>query len=554
MISLILIFLNSIFLNAQDLYIKAMEDELERNIKNIKMEDFKPPYFIAYTNYDNDYCRIISIFGSTVSIVDNRDNLVKVEVRVGDRSFDNTNYTFDLRNYYPKYTFLPLEEDYDLSRNRIWFLTDEAYKEAVEVYSKKEAYRKKKELKELYKELADERSSVLIKEVKRNQKNCKDYIPFVNKISSIYRKYPEIKSSSIEFNYYSKIKRYVNSEKTKFLYSTDYYEIIINNEMIDKNGYLKSDNKSFIVKNKNELNGELLKRIEQYVSEFSKSYNSSEVDYYLGPAIFEEEAVANLFNELLVRNISFYPPVESDNEKLIEYYYSVPKLVDRIGKRITAGFINVYDDPLAINYKGIGLVGGYEIDDEGVYARKISIVENGVLKNIYSTRRLNKYSNKSSGNARGTAFMYNYPFSSNVFIESSKKTSYNKIIEEAKKIARDQKINEILVVRYVKKFFSDEMFQPLIAYLLDIRTGEKKYLTNVKFDGMGLRTLRDIIYTEDKEFVYNFNQMGPFYYSDTVPSSMVVPRSILISELEVVKSNLKPDKKPYISHPYFGKR
>ncbi|MGC8727791.1 MAG: hypothetical protein ACP5SD_00850, partial [Elusimicrobiales bacterium] len=95
--------------------------------------------------------------------------------------------------------------------------------------------------------------------------------------------------------------------------------------------------------------------------------------------------------------------------------------------------------------------------------------------------------------------------------------------------------------------------EPSVAYLLDINTGEKKYISDSKFEGMGLRSLRDIVYTEDKKYVYNFEQKGPFYNSQSVNSSIIAPRSVLINEIELIKSDKKPDKKPYVPHPYFNK-
>jgi len=48
-------------------------------------------------------------------------------------------------------------------------------------------------------------------------------------------------------------------------------------------------------------------------------------------------------------------------------------------------------------------------------------------------------------------------------------------------------------------------------------------------------------------------QRGPFGYSSgEVCSSIIVPRSILVGEVELIKSQERPEKKPYVPHPYFG--
>lgn len=551
---LLAIILNISFLNANDVYLKAMKDEIERNTKNLVMEGFSAPYFLVYTNYDNDYCEVSLSFGDVEYKTEDRMNVVKSEVRVGNRKFDSSNYAGDLNKYTPYYTYLPQEPDYDAIRQSLWYLTDEAYKNAIDLYSKKEGYRKNKDIKEIYDEISDSPKVEYIKKDGRFKENCSKYEKILKEISALSKKYDKIKSSSVRFYHSYETKRYADSENSFFITSYPIYSVSITAEIMDKNGFVKKTDKKFIFDSDRYINESLVKKADSFLKEVSDTYNSEVLDYYLGPAVFEEDAAGEFFNNLFVRNISFYPPVETDKEEYLKYYYDVPKLVDRIGKRVISGFIDIYDDPTVKEYEGEYLAGNYYIDDEAVIAKKLNLVENGVLKNIYTSKRPNKYSSQSNGHARGGYYMYNYPTSGNVFINSKKTLKYEDLILEAKKMAKEQNMANILVVRKLSSSYTDDVLgEPSVAYLLDINTGEKKYISDSKFEGMGLRSLRDIVYTEDKKYVYNFEQKGPFYNSQSVNSSIIAPKSILINEIELIKSDKKPDKKPYVPHPYFNK-
>lgn len=541
-------------LNAQDIYIKAMKDEISRSINKLVMEGFSSPYFISYLNYDTDFCKVSLSFGDIEYINDDRYNVFKSEVRVGSVKFDNSNYATDLNRYTPYYSYMPSEANYDAVRHSLWYLTDEAYKNAIEVYSKKDGYRKKKDIKETYDEFLPSEKIEYFEKTDGKKNKCDKYTDILKNISMLSRKYERIKSSNLTFYHSYNIKRYADSQGSSFITASPFYSLELNVEMLDKNNFLKKDNKKFFFFSDDNINNDLLIKIDNYLKEISESYDSDLIDYYLGPAVFEEEASAEFFNNLFVRNISFYPPVESEKEEYISYYYDVPKLVDRLGKRVISGFIDIYDDPSETKYGDIELAGSYKIDDEAVRPKRIELVKNGILKNIYTSRRATKYSSSSNGHGRGGYYMYNYPFSGNVFIKSQKKLSYSNLIEEAKKIAREQNMNEILVIKKLSPGFSDQVLgYPVIAYLLDINTGQKRYISVSKFEGIGLRSLRDIAYTEDKDFVYNFEQRGPFYNSQSVLSSIISPRSILVTEVELVKSDKKPEKKPYLPNPYFKK-
>lgn len=541
-------------LNSNDVVLKAMIDEINRNQKKLYQNDFPKPYFISYSVFDEESCEISSFFGSITSKSQNKNRTAKIDLRIGDISFDNSNFVTNLRDYRPKYFFINIDDNYDAIRWGLWYLSDEAYKEACEVYSKKKAYRQKRDIKITYPEIS------FPKTIKKNFTNnnesfnlsCNSYELLMKALSSSLKKYPQIKSADFNLVFKNSILRYANSHESYFKKPSSSIVLTLNLEVQDEKGYIRKDEKEFIYMSENEFKENIKNDVEFYLNGISAIYYSSEIDYFLGPAIFKNDAAAQLLNYLFVRNISFYPVPETENESYLYYYYDVPKLTERLNKKVFSGFINIYDDPTVEIYNSKKLSGYYVIDDEGFIPERLTLVENGVLKNIYSSSRPSKYYLTSNGRGRGGKNMYVYPFSSNVFVKSNKK--YSDFFSKALDYAKELNYDEVAIIERLAPNLDDKekgLPAPLIIYLFNLKTGEKKYLTNIEFDAATLRMLRDIEFTSEEEYVYNFFQKGPFYYDSKVLSSIVTPREILVREVELIKTQNKPNRKPYIPHPYF---
>ncbi|MCX7905704.1 MAG: metallopeptidase TldD-related protein [Elusimicrobiales bacterium] len=549
------IFIFNSLIMSEDIVIKAMRDEIARNLNKLNDNNFPKPYFISYSVYDIDSCISKAFFGNITSTSRDRKRIAKAEIRIGDVNFDNSNFIFDLNNYEPINYLITTEDNYDAIRWGLWYLSDEIYKNACEIFSKKKAYRQKREIKKTYPEIVFSQPVRLIIEEKKIEPDCIKYNNIFIKTSEVSRKYPMIKSIEFMFTIRKEILRYANSNGS-YIKRPSYLVIFsLNLEIQDDKGYIKNDLKDFIYNSEEEFEDNIYRDVVEYLDIISKTFKAQEKDYFLGPCIFEKDASAQMINYLFVRNISFYPLPETEGEKYLKYYYDIPKLVDRIGKRIFPVFIKVYDDPLIEKYLGRFLVGSYRVDDEGVMPYRLTLVENGILKNIYSSQKVSEYSFSSNGRGRGSYFMDVYPFSSNVFVESFKAFDDDEFFKKAIDYAKEQNYDEIAIIKRMSSDLSDiekELPKPLVVAVLNIKTNEIKYLTNIDFESVSLRMLRDINFTSDKRYVYNFFQKGPFYYSKSIPSTIVVPEKIFVREVEFIRSHEKPQKKPYISHPYFS--
>jgi len=120
-----------------------------------------------------------------------------------------------------------------------------------------------------------------------------------------------------------------------------------------------------------------------------KSLHTRNVETGTYPAIFHPFAISGLFATAIGAAI---------NAEAIQYKQSY--LTDRINTEIASDQLNVIDDGLYINKKGIAGLGTSKFDGEGVPHQKTPLITAGILKNhLHDSYTAGKENRKSTGNA-----------------------------------------------------------------------------------------------------------------------------------------------------------
>jgi TldD protein len=125
----------------------AMRDEMARAKSRLELalpQSDKPvrPYFIEYRLLDLDVREVIGQFGALVNSAHTRTRVMNVAARVGDYKLDSSNFLSDdgFRGFIGPSGSVGIDRDYDSLRQDLWIASDQAFKEAVETYSRKQAY------------------------------------------------------------------------------------------------------------------------------------------------------------------------------------------------------------------------------------------------------------------------------------------------------------------------------------------------------------------------------------------------------------------------------
>ena len=77
----------------EDMILRAMRDELQRSMQ-LRIMQGSTPYYIEYALEDLESFSANATLGALVASGENRLRFPRVQVRVGDYEFDNTNYIF----------------------------------------------------------------------------------------------------------------------------------------------------------------------------------------------------------------------------------------------------------------------------------------------------------------------------------------------------------------------------------------------------------------------------------------------------------------------------
>ena len=70
-----------------------MQDELDRSMASLKVENASSPYFLSYLVKDSSSLTITASSGALTANNENRNRSLRIDLRVGDFDFDNSNFT-----------------------------------------------------------------------------------------------------------------------------------------------------------------------------------------------------------------------------------------------------------------------------------------------------------------------------------------------------------------------------------------------------------------------------------------------------------------------------
>ncbi|HYW69213.1 MAG TPA: hypothetical protein VE960_06370, partial [bacterium] len=99
-----------------DVLFRAMQDELDRSMTDLRIEGMDPPYFLSYRLQDNEVVQVEARYGALVSSDVTNHRFLYVECRVGDPSFDNSNFVASWADLSRQRTGVVEEDNYDALR------------------------------------------------------------------------------------------------------------------------------------------------------------------------------------------------------------------------------------------------------------------------------------------------------------------------------------------------------------------------------------------------------------------------------------------------------
>jgi len=526
----------------------AMNDELVRSMAKLNMDNLGKPYSLTYQVGEGHNYSVSASFGAIERENSNAYRRLKVDLRVGSPRLDNSHFAPNVWEGYRAEAdwYLPLEDNYDALRFALWSATDSAYKKALETYSKKKAFIESKGMAELYDDMTPYETHELYRDFTVERLDEAQWRENVRKVSAVFTRYPAVKSSQVRLGFASGGQRTLNSEGSASRQPDCGGSVSIAVSGFAPDGFpLKfSHRESFCLAKDAPPMERLLAKAEELGDTLTKMGKSEQLKAYIGPVLFEAPAAGKFFEALLVNNVANPREVWTEKNRWNNdtVFRRAGTLVERLGMRVTSPFLNVVDDPLARYHEGVPLSGFYEVDDEGVPARRLELVKKGKLADYYMSRAATRDFKKSNGHGRGDLTEFPAGSPSNVFILAENNPGRVLAAAELKakflELCKEQELEYCILVKGI-----EGLYGPFAAWKV-YADGREEPVHGIEFTGVTLRALRDITAVSKETYVHNL--------SWSTPGTVVAP-AILVQEMEIKKSEEKPEKKPYLAHPYFGK-
>lgn len=418
---------------------KALLDELERSMNGLELDGVVKPYFLAYTVHTDQLINVRATKGGIATSNTAQTRRLEVQMRVGTPEFDNTNFMSQSMGgrSLSVSASLTLEDDYELLRKQIWLTTDRTYKDAVERYAAKDAAVRNLQQSATL-DFSAEEPHQYVDERKPQELDFPKIRAFARELSEVGTDEPLLYDTDVYVFTNQHLDTYVNSEDS-------YFTRIDDTAFIRATAWTQADDGRYLsdyvnVEGRSWEEIADLKSVKAQVEAMHESLlalrDAEPLERYNGPVLFEGQAAAELVGQILGANLINYKLPVFENDAMAAFFNRSPtfsSLKERLGSRILPRSWQVYDDPTVYEHGNSQLIGGYPVDSDGIHTRRVTLVENGVLKTLLTDRNPSEDIQQSTGsNATGSG-----PSISNLFVEGSEGSTAAELKEQLLEIVED---------------------------------------------------------------------------------------------------------------------
>jgi TldD protein len=569
---------------------QAMKDEMARAKSRLELQITKGdkpvrPYFIEYRLLDMDVREVVGEFGALLNSSHNRSRIMDVNARVGDYKLDSSNFVGEdaFRGFIGSNGTVGIDRDYDSLRQDLWIATDQAFKEAAETYSRKQAYLSSLARQSDIDDFAKVETVQHVEPLATSDWSNRNWEQEARDASSALRAFPLIYESRLTYYLVYTTEYLLTSEGTEVRANHSFAAIEGGMNALAKDGMQVAHYYSTYAPRPADLPSvdEVKKALNVAGSELMAIRTAAPAPDYTGPVLFESRAAAALVAEVLGPSLSGARPPLAFQPVVDQLMSSLGARSDWSGKvdsRVLPATVSLIDDPGAKDYKGTLLVGGYAIDQEGVPGQKVTIVDGGKLKNLLMSRRPGPDFGKSNGHGRSSFLVDPKPTMSNLFFSSTETVSKDELKKKFVDECRSEKLDFCIVVREMDNPALSLMHQedftgllasfggnaatdrlPLVVYKLYPADGREEIVRGARVTGFSPRSLRNIAGIGNDDFVYNYMQsqvngiagtaLGAFGSAQSgLPASVAAP-SLLFEEVEVRGARGEPKRLPILPEP-----
>ncbi len=515
-----------------DVVLRALREEMDRSKAQLKLENVPAPYYIEYRVTEIDQVEASAVFGALRNQKHDHGRLLRVVVRVGDYKQDSFfgagEGTIDL---------VPSDDDVFAIRHRIWLATDRAYKAASEALSAKQAALKQLKVDEPVDDFAKASPLEAVEPLARfSSTDFTSWLHLLEEASAQYRTDKDLETFESFLRFTVENRYFLNSEGTIARSGHTHYVISIAGSTQAADGMLLQRSHADQGNDLKDLpTGEEFLKTTARLLETLKLLRDAPVadEEYRGPVLFSNDAAATVVSELVEPNVLGRKPQLGENARTTGKWSSSYKA------RVLPDFINVFDDPTISTISGQPLFGDYTLDDEGVKAQRISLVEKGQLVSYLIGRQPIRDFPVSNGHGRAAPAAAPAPHPGNLVLQSTDPQPDAGLKKKLIELCRQRDLPYGLYVETM-----GPRLDPRLLYRIWTKDAHEELVRGGVFGDLDIRSLRsDLIATGTTPAVEDRSE--PVWYSVASPA-------LLFDELQVKRSQAAKQKLPEYPAPALG--
>jgi len=391
----------------------------------------------------------------------------------------------------------------------------------------------------------------------------------VRSLSALFTQFPDVKNSAVEMEASEGGLHLVNSEGTETREPESAALLRARALSQASDGMSIRDAVTFHAHDAAHLpaEAELRRGITEMAANVVALAKAPKGEDYSGPVLFEGTAGAQIFAEVLARNLALTrrPVAEGGRGGNVQN----SELDGRMGARVLPETFDVVDDPTQTEWRGRPLYGSYKVDREGVIAKPLRLIEKGVLKSYLLTRQPVRGYEGSNGRARLPGNMgANAATISNLFVSTSDAVPVSELKKKLLELIRTRNKPYGIIVRKMDFPSTASLAEaraimggqqggrpvsmPVLVYKV-FPDGREELVRGMRFRGFNVRSLKDILAAGDDSAVFEYmDNIAPFAIvggAGFTAEVCVVAPSILIDDLELHPAEEELPKLPVVSPP-----
>jgi hypothetical protein len=553
-----------------DVVLKALRDELKR-ARDLKLPGTDPIYYVEFALDDLESISASASLGALLRSHSSRSRIPRLQVRVGDHSFDNSNYVFTDFFVRPGGQ-TPLEDNYDVLRHYFWLAADRTFKGSVEAIARKRSalrnVTQQEKLNDFAKAEPYQYHAARSKAVRKDD----EWRKLARELSAVFLDFPKITGSQVDVEIGYSTSYLVNTEGTELRFPDNLFYVRARASAQAADGMPVRDATVFLSRTLERLPDSAALRhgvldVARHVTVLASAPVGED---YSGPVLVEGMASGQLFAHVVGANLGLTRrPVTEPGRPAPA---PANEFEGRIGSKILPEWLDVIDDPSSEEWNREQLQGTYAVDMEGVVPKPLTVIEKGTLKALLLTRQPVRGFEGSNGRARlPGAFGAKAAVFSNLIVKAGETSSPGELKKKLLEMISQRGKPHGLIIRKFDFPFAgsfDELrrlgaaagqrgsSRPSILPALAFRVypdGREELVRGLRLRSLNVRSLRDIAAAGSSESIFHFIGNGTpipmMATSGYISTHSVVAPSVLFEDLELDKREEDWPKLPLVPPP-----